>query len=113
MSSRFEPFFFRLEGKDMVYLALEPYTNQTYIATGTFVNLHPSKQVYYLDGRYTDQMNETSMFHRVKVRVTHRYSPAKTKRFMVRERIRLPDPVTLFVSDDTYWFVKSDLLKYP
>lgn len=114
-----EPFFFHTQGHGVVYLATEyasmnAYSGQTYIATGAFENINPKsdgKRVYSMDGRYTDQMNEASMFGRVNVRDTEVYNKAKMKKFIKDQGIHInPDQVTLFHSGDMYWFVKHGVL---
>jgi hypothetical protein len=116
----FEPFFFHTQGYGVAYLATEyasmdEYSGQTYIATGSFENINPKsdgKLVYYMDGRYTDQMNETSMFDSINVRDTEVYTKAKMKKFIKDQGIKHvnPDQVTLYGSDDVYWFVKHGVL---
>jgi F0F1-type ATP synthase epsilon subunit len=115
-----EPFFFHTQGHGVAYLAtqyatMDEYSGQTYIATGAFENINPKsdgKRVYSMDGRYTDQMNEASIFGRVNVRDTEVYTQAKMKKFIKDQGIKeiKPDQVTLFASGDTYWFVRHGVL---
>jgi len=118
----FEPFFFHTQGHGVIYLAtqyatMDEYSGQTYIATGAFQNINPKsdgKRVYSIDGRYTDQMNEASMFGRVNVRDTDVMTKAKMKKFIKDQGIDIkPDGVTLFCSEDMYWFVKDGVLEVP
>jgi len=115
-----EPFFFHTQGHGVAYLAtqyatMDEYSGQTYIATGAFENINPKsdgKRVYSMDGRYTDQMNEASMFGRTPVRETEVFTHAKMKKFIKDQGIQniQPDQVTLFRSGDMYWFVKHGVL---
>jgi hypothetical protein len=115
----FEPFFFHTHGHGVVYLAtqsatMDEYSGQTYIATGAFENINTKpdgKRMYLLDGRYMDQMNETSIFGRVNVRDTEVVSKAKTKKWIKDQGIKVhPNEVMLFCSGDMYWFVKQGVM---
>ena len=118
----FEPFFFHTQGHGVIYLAtqyatMDEYSGQTYIATGAFQNINTKsdgKRIYSIDGRYTDQMNEASMFGRVNVQDTEVMTKAKMKKFIKDQGIQMnPDGVKLFFSGDMYWFVKDGVLEVP
>lgn len=116
----FEPFFFYTQGQGVIYLAFQlasydEYSGQTYMAIGAFQNINPlsdGKMIYHLDGRYSDQMNETSMFGKTLVSETMVHTKANMKKFMKSQKITSvdPDSVTLYSQGDFYWFVQNGIL---
>jgi len=114
-----EPFFFHTQGYGVIYLAFEyasndSFSGQTYIATGAFQNINQvddGKYIYYLDGRYTDQMNEASMNGITNITDTEIFTKAKTKKFIKDQGLDIdPDGVTLYSFVDFYWFVKDGVI---
>lgn len=97
-------FFFHTEG-GVIYQALSEYGDQ-YIATGTFRPIVPQTTIYYLDGRYTEQMNKESIRGRIPLTKTKRYTKPQMNRFMKKHKITLKD-VTLYSFEDMFWFVKN------
>jgi hypothetical protein len=118
--AEFEPFFFYTQGQGVIYLAFQlasfdEYSGQTYMAIGAFQNINPlsdGKMIYHLDGRYSDQMNETSMFGKTLVSETMVHTKANMKKFMKSQKITSVDPdiVTLYSQGDFYWFVQNGIL---
>ncbi len=113
--SCFEPFFFFTEGHGVTYLATQEEDStyeQTYRATGSFQNINgrkDGKYIYYIDGRYSDQMNKTSIVDRVNITDTTRHTQAQTKQFIKKQLIQgvNVDTVTLYSYDTYYWFVNN------
>jgi hypothetical protein len=115
----FEPFFFYTEGGGVIYLAVQyagyaNYAGNTFVATGAFQNINQvsdGKNIYYLDGRYTDQMNEASIHGKTNIRDTDIFTKPKMKKFIKDQGLDIdPDGVTLYSSGDFYWFVKDGVV---
>jgi hypothetical protein len=111
-----EPFFFNTQGEGVIYLAFKAHepTGKTYISTGTFQNINPtgdSKRIYYLDGRYTDVMNDASIFGKTYVSDTHVHTKAQAKKMIKEYTLDInADLVTLYSHSDFYWFLQNGLL---
>jgi len=114
----FEPFFFFTQGHGVTYLAnqeagYDSYSGQTYMATGSFQNINglfDGKYIYYMDGRYYDQMNKMSMVDSVYITDTNKHTQAQAKKFIKDQNIQGVDAgeVTLYSSDDTYFWLVND-----
>jgi hypothetical protein len=118
----FEPFFFHTQGYGVIYLAFQhaggdDFTGETYIATGAFQNINQTgdgKYIYHLDGRYTDQMNDASVFGKTLVSDTTVHTKAKMKKFIKDQGLEIdPDGLTLYSFVDFYWFVTDGLVSAP
>jgi len=114
-----EPFFFHTEGYGVIYLAFQygsydEYSGQTYIATGAFQNMNQlddGKYIYYLDGRYTDQMNDASIHGKTNISDTYIFTKAEMKKFIKDQHLDISsDGVTLYSSGDFYWFVREGVI---
>jgi hypothetical protein len=114
----FEPFFFHTQGKGVIYLAIQyagdggPGIGKTYIATGAFQNMNPSGDgigIYYMDNRYTDQMNTASIHGKVNVSDTVQLSPESARQLIQHYRIRVDQPVTIYKHENDYWCVVNHL----
>ncbi len=120
MAAELEPFFFFTQGHGVCYLVNQyaeytEHSGQTYMATGSFQNINglsDGKSIYYLDGRYYDQMNTTSMVDSVMISDTEKHTPAKTKKFIKQQKIQgvHPSSVTLYSHENTYWLVNDGIL---
>ena len=115
----FEPFFFYTEGGGVIYLAVQyagyaNYVGNTFVATGAFQNINQvddGKNIYYLDGRYTDQMNDASIHGKTNIRDTDIFTKPKMKKFIKDQGLDIePDGVTLYSSGHFYWFVKDGVV---
>lgn len=115
----FEPFFFYTEGQGVIYLAFklaerEPYSvNDEYMSIGSFQNINPlkdGKMIYHVESRYSDKMNQTSVFGQTPVSETMKYTKANMIKFIKSQGIKgiNPNQVKLFSKDDFYWFVPNE-----
>jgi hypothetical protein len=121
VNQEFEPFFFFTEGHGVTYLATQEADStygQTYRATGSFQNingLNDGKYIYYMDGRYYDQMNTTSIVDSIYITDTDRHTPDQAKKMIKDQRIQgvNGDAVTLYSYDTYFWFVHDNGLLDP
>ena len=118
--AEFEPFFFHTQGYGVIYLAFQhaggdAFTGDTYIATGAFQNMNQTgdgKYIYHLDGRYTDQMNDASIFGKTAVSDATVHTKAKMKKFIKDQGLEIePDGLTLYSFVDFYWFVADGIIE--
>lgn len=118
--AEFKPFFFHTQGYGVIYLAFQSaggdaFSGETYIATGAFQNMNQSgdgKYIYHLDGRYTDQMNDASVFGKTPVSDATVYTKAKMMKFIKDEGLDIDAKgVTLYSFVDFYWFVADGLIE--
>lgn len=114
----FEPFFFHTQGKGVIYLAIQyagdggPGIGKTYIATGTFQNMNPTGDgvnIYYMDNRYTDQMNTASIHGKVNLSETVQLSPESADHLIRTYHLRFDQPVVVYKNENDYWCVISRL----